>query len=68
MCGPHTTAHCVLSFSHLAIYEKGMCLAFDGESVQSVANLHVQSNSLGTANRRKTTEEIPKDFVCISVL
>jgi hypothetical protein len=45
-----------------------MCLAFDGDAVHSVAKLNVHSNSLGTANRRKTTEEIPKQFVCIFVL
>ena len=51
------SAHCVLSFSHLEIYENGRCRAFDGDAVSSVAKLHVHSNSLG-----KKTEEIPKNF------
>jgi len=55
---PHPTALCVVSFSHLEIYENGRCRAFDGDAVHSVAKLHVHSNSLG-----ERTEEIPKKFV-----
>jgi hypothetical protein len=62
-----TQRHIASFLLHTLKYENGMWLAFDGDAVHSVAKLRVHSNSLATANRRKTTEEIPKDFVRISV-